>query len=210
MSELNPYQQLGVTEDASFEEIQFAKENLKQQYKDDAQVLDNIEIAYDSIIMERLRLRQEGKIKVPEKIRFPEKIVEKQKSSSFSNYTSSLPTTPNWLQNLLDQPSVREVSINGIIFLVLIIASILNQSGETLPLLLTLGVGVGFFTLYRKQRLFWRSIGIIFVTFIIGIGLGSLVANLLVNLGFNLSLTTEQFVSMFTFFSLWLANNFLR
>lgn len=210
MSELNPYQQLGVNEDASFEEIQIAKENLKLQYLNDAQVLENIEIAYDSIIMDRLRLRQEGKIKVPEKIRFPEKKVEKEKSSIINDYTPSLTNTPNWLQNIIDKPSIREVSLSGITFLLLIAASLFNTNSENLPLLLTLGVGIGFFILYRKERLFWRSVGIIFLSFIVAVGLGTLLANLIVNSGLNLTITTEQLISLFTFFILWLNSNFLR
>ena len=85
MSELNPYEQLGVSEDASFEEIQKAKQKLKTQYDSNPELIENIEVAYDAIIMQRLRLRQEGKIKVPEQIRFPEKIVEKKKIPVLSN-----------------------------------------------------------------------------------------------------------------------------
>ena len=65
MSEQNPYEQLGVTENSSFEEIQAAKKRLYDRHGNDSTVLEEVEIAYDSIIMDRLRLRQEGKIKVP-------------------------------------------------------------------------------------------------------------------------------------------------
>lgn len=212
MSELSPYQQLGVGEDASFDEIQIAKKKLREKYQNDAQVLEEIEIAYDAIIMDRLRLRQEGKIKVPEKIRFPEKTVEPPKNKTISNYTPSLPNTPTWLQNIIriDQPSVREVSLSGLAFLALIAASILSQSSETLPLLLTIGVGASFFILYRKERLFWRSVGIVFLSFVIAVSLGSVLANLIINSGFNLTIATEQFISLFTFCLLWLTSNFLR
>ncbi len=212
MSELSPYQQLGVGEDASFDEIQIAKKKLREKYQNDAQVLEEIEIAYDAIIMDRLRLRQEGKIKVPEKIRFPDKTVEPPKNKTISNYTPSLPNTPTWLQNIIkiDQPSVREVSISGLVFLALIAASIFSQSSETLPLLLTIGVGASFFILYRKERLFWRSVGIVFLSFVIAVSLGSVLANLIINSGFNLTIATEQFISLFTFCLLWLTSNFLR
>ncbi|NES69281.1 MAG: molecular chaperone DnaJ, partial [Okeania sp. SIO2D1] len=48
MSDLSNYQQLGLTEDASFDEIQAAKERLKQQHSGDQKVIENIEAAYDS------------------------------------------------------------------------------------------------------------------------------------------------------------------
>ena len=89
MTELNPYEQLGVTENSSFEEIQTAKQNLKEKYQNDLPVVESIEIAYDAIIMQRLRLRQEGKIKVPEQIRFPEKTVEIKKPSLITNNPTS-------------------------------------------------------------------------------------------------------------------------
>ena len=62
MSEQNPYEQLGVTENSSFEEIQAAKKRLFEQYGNDSAVLETVEIAYDSIIMDRLR--REFKVEV--------------------------------------------------------------------------------------------------------------------------------------------------
>jgi hypothetical protein len=73
MSEQSPYEQLGVTIDASFDEIQEARDRLTDQHSGERQVVESIEAAYDAILMDRLRMRQEGKIKVPERIRFPER-----------------------------------------------------------------------------------------------------------------------------------------
>ncbi len=41
MSEQNPYEQLGVTENSSFEEIQAAKKRLYEQHGNDSAVLEN-------------------------------------------------------------------------------------------------------------------------------------------------------------------------
>ncbi|BAQ64515.1 CPP1-like family protein [Geminocystis sp. NIES-3709] len=211
MSELNPYEQLGVTENASFEEIQVAKQNLKEQHQNDSLVLESIEIAYDTIIMQRLRLRQEGKIKVPEQIRFPEKIktIETQKSPSVSN-TQINPKIFLWLNDLLDQPSYKDLIFNGVIFLLLIVVSIFNTNLSMLPLLLTVGVGTSFYILYKKQKMFWRSIGITFITFIAGICIANILLNILMATGLNVSLESEQFASLFTFCLLWLVSNFIR
>ncbi|MGI0480057.1 CPP1-like family protein [Geminocystis sp. CENA526] len=211
MSELNPYEQLGVTENASFEEIQIAKQNLKEKYQNDSVVLENIEIAYDSIIMQRLRLRQEGKIKVPEQIRFPENIktTDNQKSFPLSNDTFN-PQISLWFTNLLDQPSLKNISLSGIVFIILIFVSIFSANISLLPLLLTVGVGTSFFILYRKQRQFWRSIGITFITFIFAICLANILLNLLTVAGLNVTLDAEKFASLFTFCLLWLVSNFIR
>lgn len=210
MSELNPYELLGVTENASFEEIQTVKQNLQAKYQNDSQALENIEIAYDTIIMQRLRLRQEGKIKVPEQIRFPEKIrtIESKKSLTISNPIN--PKISLWFNDLLDQPSLKNISISGVVFLVLIFVSIFSADVSILPLLLTVGVGTSFFVLYQKQKQFWRSIGITFIAFIVGISVANILLNLLIGSGFNISLESEKFASLFTFCLFWLVSNFVR
>lgn len=76
MSEQTPYQQLRVSENATFEEIQESRNLLMQEYNGDRQKIEAIEAAYDAILMQRLKLRQEGKIKVPDRIRFAEKVAE--------------------------------------------------------------------------------------------------------------------------------------
>lgn len=209
MSELNPYEQLGVSEDASFDEIQRAKQKLKNEYENNPQLLDSVEVAYDAIIMQRLRLRQEGKIKVPEQIRFPEKTVEKKKMPMVSLPENNL-NISSWFNNLIEPTYGRELLINSLIFLALIIFSISNNNGENLPLLLTVGVGTGFAVLYRKKRAFWRSVGITFITFIVGIVLANVIFSLSLNAGFSFSFGAEQFASLFTFCLLWLVSNFIR
>ncbi len=53
MSDQNNYEKLGVTEDATFDEIQDARSRLLQQYSGDRKHLETIEAAYDAILMER-------------------------------------------------------------------------------------------------------------------------------------------------------------
>lgn len=209
MTELNPYEQLGVTENSSFEEIQTAKQNLKEKYQNDPPIVESIEIAYDAIIMQRLRLRQEGKIKVPEQIRFPEKTVEIKKPSLIPDNPTSQKVSL-WLGDLLDQPSRQEIAVSGFVFLLLIAVSIFSTNSEILPLLLTVGVGTSFYVLYRKQKIFWRSIAITFIAFIVGICVANILFNVSMGLGLNISLASEQFATLFTFCFLWLVSNFIR
>lgn len=208
MGDLSPYETLGVTESASFEEIQTAKQNLERQHQEDTKLLENIEMAYDAIIMERLRLRQEGKIKVPEQIRFPEKITPPAKPTP--NYPRFSGTSPTWLQNLVDQPTTKEIAVSGGIFTVLGGISIFSQDPQTLPLLLTLGVATSCLILLRKNGRFWRAVGLTFASFVVGISLSSLIFNLLVNSGLVINFTAEQFVSFCTFLLMWLVSNFTR
>ncbi|NJK72832.1 MAG: hypothetical protein HC926_06300, partial [Synechococcaceae cyanobacterium SM2_3_60] len=54
MSEQEPYQLLGVPEDASFEEIKAARDQLMGVLLEDEQQQQRVEQAYDAILMQRL------------------------------------------------------------------------------------------------------------------------------------------------------------
>ncbi len=209
MSESNPYEKLGVTENASFEDIQRAKKSLTQQYQNNPPVLESIEVAYDTIIMQRLRLRQEGKIKVPEQIRFPDKQTPAKSNNNIST-NQATEKISNWFTDLLDQPTIQEIGINGLIFLTLISISIFSEGIENLPLLLTVGVITSATVLYRKEKLFWRSVLITFTSFILGIFVANISYSLIDSAGLGISLSIEKFASLFTFCILWLVCSFTR
>ncbi|MEO1799875.1 MAG: CPP1-like family protein, partial [Cyanobacteria bacterium J06629_2] len=181
MSERNPYEQLGVTENSSFEEIQAAKKRLYEQHGNDSTVLEEVEIAYDSIIMDRLRLRQEGKIKVPEKIRFPDRNVEKTlKVPQIVNEKSAV-----WLQELVDTPSQADIFWPSGIFLTLSAIAVFsqNQAASILPLLMALGFIANIYFLNRKEGRSGRAFLISFIALFVGIALGTGLANLLFGQG---------------------------
>lgn len=206
MSEQNPYETLGVTENASFDEIQAAKQRLSQQYSGDAKAVENVEAAYDSIIMDRLRMRQEGKIKVPERIRFPERSYEappSQKSTPISN--------PTWLQQLIDTPSRSDILWSAAVFLALAGVTVFYQNPQDslLPLLVALGFGANIYFLNRKEHRFGRAILITLVGLVLGVTLGSGLASLLAQSG-GISLAGEQFTTLVTFCIFWLTSSFLR
>ena len=203
MSEQSPYEQLGVTENSSFEEIQEAKQRLLQQHAEEAQVLEEIEAAYDAVIMDRLRQRQEGKIKVPDRIRFPEKTAE----PAIKVMPIALTSTPNWLQRFLDRPSRSEILLNSGVFLALGATSLFVQDteGSLLPLLLALGVFATIYFLNRKENRFGRAILLTLLGLLLGIGIGALIVNLV-----TLPLQAQQFYSLITFLVFWILSNFVR
>ena len=206
MSERNPYEQLGVTENSSFEEIQAAKKKLLEQHGNDSTVLEELEIAYDSIIMDRLRLRQEGKIKVPEKIRFPERTVEKTlKVPQIVNDKSAV-----WLQDLVDTPSQADILWPSGIFLTLSAIAVFSQNtgSSILPLIMALGFIANIYFLNRKEGRSGRAFLISFIALFAGIALGTGLGNLL--LGNNVALDNNQFASAVTFCLFWLVSCFLR
>ena len=208
MSEQNPYEQLGVTENSSFEEIQAAKKRLDDRHSNDSAVLEEVEIAYDSIIMDRLRLRQEGKIKVPEKIRFP----ERNASKTLKVPQITKPDSAAWLQELIDTPSQADILWPTGIFLTLSAIAVFSQNTEAsiLPLLMALGFIANIYFLNRKEGRSGRAFLISFITLFAGIALGTGLANLLLGQGGITVLGGDQFASAVTFCLFWLVSCFLR
>ncbi len=174
MSSPNPYEQLGVTESSSFEEIQNARSRLFAEHGDDRKLLEQIEAAYDAVLMDRLRLRQEGKIKVPDRIRFPEKVVQPAPSPN----PSPERLTPDWLQSLVDTPSWIDVFLPAGILALLSAVVVFYQapdlaaSSQMLQTIWILAVGTTFYFLFRKERRFGRSVLLSFAGLIIGLVVG--------------------------------------
>lgn len=203
----NPYEQLGVTENASFEEIQAAKQRLCEKHGNDSAVLERVETAYDSIIMDRLRLRQENKIKVPEKIRFPER--ETEKSFTIPPIVSN---NSNWLQQFIDTPAQADILIPSGVFLVLAGIAVFSQDGDNslLPLLMALGFISNIYFLNRKEGRFGRALLMSLAALFLGIALGSGLTHLLVGQNGGIILGAEQFAAAVTFCLFWLVSCFLR
>ena len=206
MSEQNPYEKLGVTETASFEEIQEAKTRLSQEYSNDVKTVEDIEAAYDSIIMERLKLRQEGRIKVPDRIRF----AERQRETPPTPPSLSLNNSPSWLEKFIDTPSSQDILWPTGIFLALaLFAGFGGPQSSVLSLLLALGVFANIYFLNRKENKFGRALLITLGGLFLGVGLGWGIAQLLQ--GANLSAQIGQSaIGMTIFFIFWLSSSFLR
>ncbi|MEL4897180.1 CPP1-like family protein [Crocosphaera sp. Alani8] len=206
MSEQTPYEKLGVNEAASFEEIQAAKNRLTQEYSNDVKTVEAIEAAYDSIIMERLKLRQEGRIKVPDRIRF----AERQRETPPTPPPLSLDNSPSWLQQFIDTPSSRDLLWPTGIFLGL--ALLVNFSGtdsSSISVLLALGVFANIYFLNRKENKFGRALLITLAGLFLGVALGWGIGQLLQ--GANLPGDVSQsFIGMAIFFLFWLSSSFLR
>ncbi|MDF5723149.1 MAG: CPP1-like family protein [Rhizonema sp. PD37] len=217
MSDQNPYEKLGVPEDASFDEIQDVRNRLLEQYSGDVKRLEVIEAAYDAILMERLRMRQEGKIKVPERIRFPEVRLQAPPKEN-SNLRKQ---SPVWLQRVLDKPTPIEVLLPGAWYLGLSAISLfypmrsdgILQSGndQVLQLSLIVGVGISIYFLYRKEGKFGRAVLFTLIGLIIGLLAAGLIAGWVVTpMREFITLSPNQFSTVVTFILLWVINSFLR
>lgn len=208
MSDQNPYEKLGVTQDATFDEIQDARNRLVEQCNGEQKRIEAIEAAYDTILMERLRMRQEGKIKVPEGIRFAERLSQ---SPPKENPAPAKQSTA-WLQRLLDKPRLTDILLPGSFFLSLSGLSVFYGAGseQVLQLALIVGVVLSFYFLNRKERKFGRSVLLTVLGLITGLVAGGLLGSLLQPQISSINLTVEQFSTVLTFILLWIVSSFLR
>jgi hypothetical protein len=204
MSEQNPYERLGVSEGASFDEIQSARNRLCESFKGDAEQIKKIETAYDAVLMDRLKMRQEGRIKVPDGIRFAERQTETP--SSLPSVSSR--QAPAWLESWLDTPSRADIGLPAGVMALL--AALVISVPSTVQLALILGVGAAFYFLYRKERKLGRAVLLSLAGLILGVLLGGLLYGLISPQLPGVIISTEAFASAVTFLVLWLISSFLR
>ena len=206
MSEQNPYEQLGVTEESSFEEIQEAKQRLVQQYQNDSKIVELIESAYDSVLMDRLRMRQEGRIKVPDRIRFPERLTIPVESKPVTSSKS-----PNWWRSSMDTPSAQDIGVPAVIYACLGAITLLvpDPSGSLLPLLLAFGVFVNIYFFNRKEKRFGRALLFTLAGLVLGVALGAGLASLAAKADLNI-FGDRPIYALVTFLIFWVISSFFR
>jgi Protein CHAPERONE-LIKE PROTEIN OF POR1-like len=205
MNEQNPYEQLGLNEDASFDEIKAARDRLTEEHTNDRKQVERLEAAYDAILMDRLRMRQEGKIKVPEGIRFPERLVSPPPSSPPVQVKQS----PAWMQRLLDTPTRNDILLPAGLFAALAALSVLAASTNIQQLSLAIAIGLSLYFINRKENLFGRAILLTLCGLLFGLLLGGLLFGLF-QAPLTGVLTDGQFITLLTLIVLWLVCSFLR
>lgn len=206
MSDRSPYEKLGVSEGATFEEIQTARTRLVAELAGDQRKVSEIEAAYDAVLMERLRLRQEGKIKVPEGIRFPEK------TTPTATVEKALPTqqSPQWLRNLFDRPSIQDVALPGAVMATLGTLVYFSPTPAVLQMGMAIATGSTLYFLYRKERKLGRAVLLGLGGLVLGFTLGGLLFGALHSRIAGFPLGDDVFVSLVTFVILWLFSSFTK
>jgi hypothetical protein len=207
MSQQSPYEQLGVSQDATFEEIQAAKQRVLAQLGGDDTLQNNIEAAYDAILMERLKLRQQNKLKVPEEIRFPEKLL-----ATVPKFTPpSLSNSPGWLGDTFERPDRSALLTTSSAYTLLAGAALVPRIADTgLPTIMALGTGFSLYFINQKQRRFKRAL----LGSLLALTVGMLVSGLLVNTAHlpvgSIGLHGEVFAALVTFLCLWIVSSFTK
>ena len=198
MDGFNPYDQLGISEDAPFEEITAVRDRLLKEAAGDPFELERIESAYDAILRDRLRARIEGKIAVPDRIRF----AERSMVDGVGEFPQASPLpTPSWLSSIYDPPDRGTLLTGLLVFGGLGAVGFLSR--QSVSLVMAIGLIACFYLQYRKENRFGRTLLWMAGAIACGSGLGYFLSQVWGG-DFNLNLMGS------ILFCLWLVTTFCR
>lgn len=198
-SDLGPYERLGIAADASFDAVQEAKQARLAEVGDDTMARSRIEAAYDSVLMERLKERQQGKVSNAAK-------TASQREQATVTAKGPALKMPGLKVPALKVPALKVPAINGsmpslssmptltlapggielwlpIGVFALLLALVLLVPAAPAELLLALATGTTVICLQRRNRRFLPAVGWGFGLLVVGLLLGGLLSSLVVSPG---------------------------
>jgi len=199
----DPYERLGVAPDASFDTVQEAKLARLEEAGDDPLVRSRIESAYDAVLMDRLKERQQGRVSSAARSASQR---EQASPPPSRPALSALPSLPQLPPSRLPRPSFSlpnlqlatgrdlwfPLAADGLLLVLLLL-----MPGATPELLTALATGVTLLNLQRRNGRFLAAVGWSFALLCLGLVLGGLLAGGLgPSLGQSLPLSTLQLQSI--------------
>ena len=216
----DPYTRLGLSQDATFEQVQAAKARCIAEVDGDDQARARVEAAYDAVLMARLRGRQQGQVSPAAATAsqreegvgsasltgpsFPGTSVLQKLRTNLPDPSQSLASlTPQW--SLVEGQGRLVRVIAGIVGLGLLLVSV-----ASVQLVLALAcIGV-FLSQVRRGRRPLASLGWTLLALLVGLMVGSLFTTALSPTALQqLSITPAQIQALPAAVLLWLAALFL-
>ena len=216
----DPYTRLGLSQDATFEQVQAAKARCIAEVDGDDQARARVEAAYDAVLMARLRGRQQGQVSPAAATAsqreegvgsasltgpsFPGTSVLQKLRTNLPDPSQSLASlTPQW--SLVEGQGRLVRVIAGIVGLGLLLVSV-----ASVQLVLALAcIGV-FLSQVRRGRRPLASLGWTLIALLVGLVAGSLFTTALSPTALQqLSITPAQIQALPAAVLLWLAALFL-
>lgn len=200
----DPYQQLGISVDASFDDVQAARQARLADLGDDALARARVEAAYDAILMNRLRERQQGRVSTAARSASQREQASPPPQSRAAG--ASLPRLPQLPVGSLKRPALalpalamasgRELwfpLITSGVLLLLLFA----LSAPPAELLLSLATLATLLNLQRRSGRFLASLGWSMALLSLGLLLGSLISGSLdPTMPLGLPITLQQVESL--------------
>ncbi len=178
----DPYERLGVAPDASFDTVQKAKLARLDEAGDDPLVRSRIEAAYDAVLMDRLKERQQGRVSSAARSASQR---EQASPPPSRPALSALPSLPQLPPSRLPRPSFSlpqlqlatgrdlwfPLAADGVLLVLLVL-----MPGAAPELLTALATGVTLLNLQRRSGRFLAAVGWSFALLCVGLVLGGLLA----------------------------------
>ncbi len=182
----DPYQRLGVAPDASFDTVQEAKLARLEEVGDDPMARSRIEAAYDAVLMDRLKERQQGRVSSAARTASQR---EQASPPPSRPALSALPSLPQLPPSRIPRPSLPSFSLprlqlatgrelwfplaaDGALLLLLFLVP-----GAAPELLAALATGVTLLNLQRRSGRFLASVGWCFTLLCVGLVFGGLLVS---------------------------------
>ena len=204
----DPYARLGIATDAGFEAVQQAKQQRLREAGDDPMACARIEAAYDAVLMDRLKERQQGKVSSAALNASQRESI--RPAAATPPARPSLPALPRLSANL-PRPSLPSVNLQwprlslaegaqrwqplvgaGVLLALLVLAP-----PSAAELVLALGTLLTLVCLQRRNGRFLPAVGLSLLLLSAGLLLGGLLLSLLdPALPLGLPLTAQQVQSL--------------
>ncbi|MEO1003009.1 MAG: CPP1-like family protein [Cyanobacteria bacterium J06638_7] len=176
-----PYERLGVKPEASFDEVQAARQARLGEVGDDPLARSRVEAAYDAVLMDRLKERQQGRVSTAART-----ASDREQLAPPSPPRPSLPSLPKVTLPRVAAPSLaaptlamaegndRLLALGGFGALVSLLLLVPTAPAE---LLLALGTGLCVVVLQRRRRRFLAAVGWGFGLLSLGLLVGGLLVS---------------------------------
>ena len=185
-SQPSPYERLGIETGAGFEAVQAAKQARLDEVGENPQARAQIEAAYDAVLMDRLKERQQGKVSTAALNASAREAKAPPSASPARPSLPSLPKLPALPKPSLPKPSLpalelaegqqRWLPVGGFALLTLLLLLAPASSAE---LVLALSTLFSVVLLQRRSRRLLQAVGFSILLLSLGLGIGALLLQLL-------------------------------
>ena len=179
----DPYECLGVAHDASFEDVQIAKQNKLSEIGNDDSARSKIESAYDSVLMNRLKDRQQGHLSHAAKSASQrEQVAYPAKKTTLTALPTALSqlTIPKFSSTASALPSLS-LAIGSDFWFPLgtnaVLLAMLLFTTASPEVLLALATFITVLNLQRRNGRLWPAVGWSFALLFAGLILGSILSS---------------------------------
>lgn len=196
LKERDPYKKLGVSQEATYEEIQEARNYLIEVYGADQKSAESIEGAFDKIISQKLRVRKKSGISLK-----PKKDEGKDAKPGFlSKYTQ-----------MFDKPEPKVIMQRFFVFALIGAWSILqaSENGPAFQVACACIACAYFINTKRQGKALAFAVGVTLLALFAGWLIGTLIP-LFLPVFFPPSLSPETTCALFSFVTLWFTSTFLK